>query len=181
LATPSQLHCHQLRQLRTPVHQLPGVNLVVAVACTVHSSPTGLLSNHQVLRLDEPVLVSFSSLPFSSPLFSVSAIVRYLGDPAAFVVDKFFPSAFSPHSLLSINAVVGRAFTYSMFSFHNSARFIPTSRTISQSHSCLLTLFRLPLCQFRSPFQSMLSRLELFGVIRSWIVEGDKLHCTSHA
>jgi hypothetical protein len=135
---------------------------VVAVACTVHSSPTGLLSNHQVLRLDDtrPRLVFFTLRLRFLP-FSVSAIDRYLGNPAAFVVDKFFPSAFSPYSLLSINAVVGRAFTYSMFSFHNSARFIPTSRTISQAHSCLSTLFRLPPCQFRSPFQSMLSRLEL--------------------
>jgi hypothetical protein len=81
--------------------------------------------------------------------------------PCSFVVDKLFPYAFSSHSPFSTSAVVGRAFTYSMFSFHNSPRFIPTSRTISQAHSCLSTLFRLPLCQFRSPFQSMLSRLEL--------------------
>jgi hypothetical protein len=46
----------------------------------------------------------------------------YLGDPAAFVVDKFFPSAFSPHSLLSTNAVVGRSYTCSIISFHNSPR-----------------------------------------------------------
>src|SRR5271168_4375891 len=47
--------------------------------------------------------------------------------PAAFVVDKFFPSASSSHCLLLTNTVVGRSFTYSMFSFHNSPRFIPTS------------------------------------------------------
>ena len=40
--------------------------------------------------------------------------------PAAFVVDKFFPSASSSHCLLSTNAVVGRSFTYSMVGFHNS-------------------------------------------------------------
>src|SRR5271168_1873392 len=96
--------------------------------------------------------------PFFS--FPFSAIVRYLGDPAAFVVDEFFPSAVYSRCLLSTNAVVGRAFTYSMFSFHNSPRFIPTSCTISQAHSCLSTLSRLPPCRFQSPFQSMLSRLE---------------------
>src|SRR5271168_4977507 len=76
------------------------------------------------------------------------------------VVDKFFPSASSSHCLLSTNAVVGRSFTYSMVSFHNSPRFIPTSCTISQAHSCLSTLSRLPPCRFQSPFQSMLSHLE---------------------
>src|SRR5271168_2455718 len=106
-------------------------------------------------------------VPFSFPF---SAIVRYLGDPAAFVVDKFFPSASSSHCLLSTNAVVGRAFTYSMFSFHNSPRFIPTSCTISQAHSCLSTLSRLPPCRFQSPFQSMLSRLESFW---SYLLELD--------
>src|SRR5271154_4001173 len=80
--------------------------------------------------------------------------------PAAFVVDNFFASASSSHCLLSTNAVVGRSFTYSMVSFHNSPRFIPTSCTISQAHSCLSTLSRLPPCRFQSPFQSMLSRLE---------------------
>src|SRR5271155_2637384 len=98
-------------------------------------------------------------VPFSFPF---SAIVRYLGDPASLVVDKFFPSASSSHCLLSTNAVIGRSFTYSMVSFHNSPRFIPTSCTISQAHSCLSTLSRLPPCRFQSPFQSMLSRLESF-------------------
>ena len=106
---------------------------------------------------------------FSFPLRGVptSFLFRFrrLSDTSAtscsFVVDKLFPYAYSSHSSFSTSAVVGRAFTYSMFSFHNSPRFIPTSRTISQAHSCLSTLFRLPLCQFRSPFQSMLSRLEL--------------------
>ena len=54
--------------------------------------------------------------PFFS--FPFSAIVRYLGDPAASVVDNFFPSAISPHSLLSTNAVVGRSYTGSIISIH---------------------------------------------------------------
>ena len=120
--------------------------------------------NHLALGSRDP------SAPFSFPLshgVPPSFHFRFNGDcqiprrqPAAFVVDKFFPSASSSHCLLSTNAVVGHSFTYSMFSFHNSPRFIPTSCTISQAHSCLSTLSRLPPCRFQSPFQSMLSRLE---------------------
>src|SRR5271156_1199628 len=119
--------------------------------------------NHHAFGIRDP------SAPFSFPFQAVCPLLFFsvFGDcqiprrhPAAFVVDKFFPSASSPHCLLSTNAVVGRAFTYSMFSFHNSPRFIPTSCTISQAHSCLSTLSRLPPCRFQSPFQSMLSRLK---------------------
>src|SRR5271155_4426625 len=102
-------------------------------------------------------------VPFSFPF---SAIVRYLGDPAAFVVDKFFPSASSSHCLLSTNAVVGRSFTYSMVSFHNSPRSFLASR-IPQSRFSIRSI-RLSHCEFQSLLQSTLSRLdfsnmELFG------------------
>ena len=124
-----------------------------------------------IVSLNHPVFIGTwgPSAPFSFPLsggVSPSFLFRFrrLSDPSttpcSLVVDKFFPSASSSHCLLSTNAVVGRSFTYSMFSFHNSPRFIPTSCTISQAHSCLSTLSRLPPCRFQSPFQSMLSRLE---------------------
>ena len=102
--------------------------------------------------------------PFFS--FPFSAIVRYLGDPAASVVDKFFPSAFSPHSLFSTNAVVGRSYTCSIISFHNSPRSFLASH-IPQSRFSIRSI-RLSHREFQSPLQSALSRLdfssmELFG------------------
>src|SRR5271154_2272674 len=86
--------------------------------------------------------------------------------PAAFVVDNFFASASSSHCLLSTNAVVGRSFTYSMVSFHNSPRSFPASR-FPQSRFSIRSI-RLSHCEFQSPLQSALSRLdfssmELFG------------------
>src|SRR5271163_3937291 len=95
-----------------------------------------------------------------APLFSFpfSAIVRYLGDPAASVVDKFFPSAFSPHSLLSTNAVVGRSYTGSIISFHNSPRSFPVSH-IPQSRFSILYI-RLSHREFQSPLQSAQSHLD---------------------
>jgi len=67
-----------------------------------------------------------SATPLAKSEFSAkeNIVSSVILDPqgSALVVDKFFPSAFSPHSLLSTNAVVGRAFTGSIISFHNSRR-----------------------------------------------------------
>jgi len=98
------------------------------------------------------------------------SVFRRLSDtsttPCSLVVDKFFPSASSSHCLLSTNAVVGRSFTYSMVSFHNSPRSFPASR-FPQSRFSIRSI-RLSHREFRSPLQSALSRLdfssmELFG------------------
>ena len=78
------------------------------------------LNHHALCSRDPSSPFLFSPFTRCAPFFSFpfSAIVRYLDDPAAFDVDKFFPSAFSPHSLLSTNAVVGRSYTCSIISIH---------------------------------------------------------------
>src|SRR5271155_6118459 len=111
------------------------------------------------------------------------AIVRYLGDPAASVVDKFFPSAFSPHSLLSTNAVVGRSYTGSIISFHNSPRSFPASH-IPQSRFSI-PYIRLSHREFQSPLQSALSHLDfqVWSYSENWRRRQVTLHLageTSH-
>ena len=125
--------------------------------------------NHHAFGTRDP------SAPFSFPLSGgvpPSFLFRFrrLSDtsttPCSLVVDKFFPSASSSHCLLSTNAVVGRSFTYSMVSFHNSPQSFPASR-IPQSRFSIRSI-RLSHHEFQSPLQSALSRLdfssmELFG------------------
>src|SRR5947207_1363843 len=105
-----------------PVHQLPGVTLVVAVVVQFTLTLSSIVKPQNVaVSRAHPCLLFFIAFHLLSPPFPFWQLSEISAMPCSFVVDAHSLFTFSPHSQYSTNAVVGCSYTYSMFSFHNSS------------------------------------------------------------